>query len=96
MKDFKNEMRDYKNTQQEQTLKMNKQWGDLANKMGTMVEDLVFPSVPRIVAEKFKTKIEDLMPRRVRTLADGQTKEFDLIQTSLSQKTNGQISLILR
>ncbi|MBC8184424.1 hypothetical protein H8E88_25290 [candidate division KSB1 bacterium] len=82
MGDFKNEMRDYKDSQQKQTLNMNKQRGELANKMGTMVEDLVIPSVSRIIDEKFEIEIEDLTPRHKRKLADGRTKEFDLIAIS--------------
>ncbi|MDZ7260901.1 MAG: hypothetical protein ONB05_02115 [candidate division KSB1 bacterium] len=58
---------------------MNKQWGELANKMGTLVEDLVYPSFQRIFHEKFAMEIEDLMIRRKRKLKDGRLKEFDLI-----------------
>jgi len=37
MKAFKDEMREFKDV-------MNKRWGDLANKMGTLVEDIFIPS----------------------------------------------------
>ncbi|MDZ7262863.1 MAG: hypothetical protein ONB05_12260 [candidate division KSB1 bacterium] len=58
---------------------MNKKWGELSNKMGTLVEDLVFPSMSRIIQERFDMEIEDLMIRRKRKLKDGRVKEFDLI-----------------
>jgi len=32
---------------------MNKRWGELANKMGTVVEDIVAPSIPRLAREIF-------------------------------------------
>jgi len=82
MRDFKDEMLESKKNQEEQTRQMNKQWGDLANKWGTLVEDLVFPSFPQIILEKFNEKIEDKMIRRERQLADGRRKEFDLIAIS--------------
>lgn len=43
------ELRDFKVEMRESHREMNKRWGELANKMGTMVEDLVDPSVPRIL-----------------------------------------------
>jgi hypothetical protein len=86
MRDFKDEMRDLmresKKSQEEQTLQMNKHWGDLANKWGTLVEDLVFPSFPSVIYKKFNEEIVDKMTRRVRKLPDGRIKEFDLIAIS--------------
>ena len=32
---------------------MNKRWGELANKMGTVVEDIVAPSIQRLAREVF-------------------------------------------
>ena len=32
---------------------MNKRWGELANKMGTVVEDIVAPSIRRLAREMF-------------------------------------------
>lgn len=58
---------------------MNKQWGELANKMGTMVEDLVYPSIGKIIKEKFGLEPENIMQRTERKLADGRRKEFDAI-----------------
>lgn len=49
MQDFKREMQDFKNESRAARLDMNRRWGELSNKMGTMAEDLVAPSIPRIL-----------------------------------------------
>ena len=59
---------------------MNKRWGHLANKMGTMVEDLVGPSVRRMAREIFDCGDEVFFaPRLVRTRSDDRSRrrEFD-------------------
>lgn len=82
MRDFKDEMQKSRKSQDEQIHKMNKQWGDLANKLGTLVEDLVIPGLPHIVSQKFNVKIERAMPRLKQRLNNGGMKEFDLIALS--------------
>jgi len=82
MSDFKNEMRESQKSQENQILQINKQWGDLANKWGTLVEDLVFPSFTQVIFKKFNEEIVDKMIRRLRKLPDGRRKEFDLIAIS--------------
>ena len=60
----------------------DRRWGDLANKMGTLVEDIVAPSLPRIVREDFGCgQIDDIMlRRRVRNKTDqAQVREFDAL-----------------
>jgi hypothetical protein len=71
-KEFKDEMR-------QQTREMNQKWGEMANKLGTLVEDLVAPSLPRIIREQFELDVTDLMVRRKKKLGDGRTREFDAI-----------------
>ncbi len=44
LRDFKDEMRGWRK-------EMNIKWCEMAKKMGTMVEDLAAPSVPRIIRE---------------------------------------------
>ena len=44
MLEFKDEMRAFKDEMREFKDVMNKRWGDLANKMGTLVEDIFIPS----------------------------------------------------
>ncbi len=60
----------------------NRKWGDLANKLGTLVEDIVAPNLPRIAKESLGCeRIDDFMIRRqVRNKRDpSQRREFDLI-----------------
>ncbi len=61
---------------------MNKKWGDLSNKMGTIVEDMVDPSIPQIIRNFFRDDEPDLFAVRVmkRNSADpGRRREFDVI-----------------
>jgi myosin heavy subunit len=77
MKEFKDEMKAYKEEGRQQNREMNRRWGELANKMGTLVEDLVAPSLPRIVPEVLGQEVTDLSVRFKRRLADGRVREFD-------------------
>ncbi|MBS1253236.1 MAG: hypothetical protein MAG451_02285 [Anaerolineales bacterium] len=49
MGDFKDEMGDFKDEARKSSREMSKKWGELSNKMGTMAEDLVAPSIERIL-----------------------------------------------
>ncbi|MCB2264232.1 MAG: hypothetical protein LGR52_15030, partial [Candidatus Thiosymbion ectosymbiont of Robbea hypermnestra] len=79
MSDFKDEMRTFKNESRREQRAMNKQWGDLSNKLGTLVEDLVAPSLPRIIENRLHEQVYDLMVRFKRRLPDGRMKEFDAL-----------------
>ncbi|BCB96560.1 hypothetical protein JZK55_14820 [Dissulfurispira thermophila] len=89
MKEFKDEMKEFKDgtlswrqTIDEDRRRMARQWGDLANKMGTLVEDIVFPNIPRLAREYFGCEdIEDIMIRRKRINTKDRSKkrEFDVI-----------------
>ncbi|MFQ6039942.1 MAG: hypothetical protein ACE5PV_03720 [Candidatus Poribacteria bacterium] len=88
MRDFKEEMRDFKEEAKADRKLMNKQWGDLAHKMGTVVEDIVAPNIPRIAREYFGfSDIEDFMVRRqVRNKKDRtKRREFDVIAVGEDQ-----------
>jgi len=76
---FKDEMRAFKEEGREQNREMNRRWGELANKMGTLVEDLVIPSLPRIIKELLDRDVIDLMARWKRKLADGRVREYDAV-----------------
>jgi len=76
---FKDEMRAFKEEGREQNREMNRRWGELANKMGTLVEDLLTPSLPRIIRELLDRDVIDLMTRWKRKLADGRVREYDAI-----------------
>jgi hypothetical protein len=76
---FKDEMRVFKDEMQNEVKRSNKQWGEMARKMGTMVEDLVYPSLERIIQEMFGMETDELKIRIKRKLKDGQRREFDAI-----------------
>jgi len=62
--------------------RMNKAWGDLANKMGTVAEDVVAPNIPRLAVEEFGfEEVEDLMVRVRRASRRGEKRrrEWDII-----------------
>jgi hypothetical protein len=73
------ELRAFKDEVRQQGREMNRKWGELANKLGTIVEDLVAPSLPGIIEVRFGGAVTDLMPRRKRRLGDGRVKEFDAV-----------------
>ncbi len=73
------ELRAFKDEAREQNRERNRQWGQMANKLGTIVEDLVAPSLPRLIEGKFGKPVLDLMIRRKRRLADGRVREFDAL-----------------
>ncbi|GAB4420941.1 MAG: hypothetical protein OHK0032_16720 [Thermodesulfovibrionales bacterium] len=89
MKEFKDEMKEFKDetliwrkTIDEERRRMARQWGELANKMGTLVEDIVLPNIPRLAKEYFGCdEIEDIMIRRKRINPKDRSKkrEFDVI-----------------
>ena len=59
----------------------NKKWGELSDKLGTIVEDTVAPNIPRITLELFGQEPDDLMIRRtVRNRRDpSRHREFDVV-----------------
>jgi hypothetical protein len=73
------ELRDFKEEMRHQNREMNIKWGELANKMGTLAEDLVAPSLPRIVKEEFGLEVIDLTIGRKRKLKDGSSREYDAL-----------------
>jgi hypothetical protein len=83
---FKDEMSVFRKAIRAESREMNRKWGDMANKLGTIVEDLVAPSLPRIIDESCGETVVDMMIRRKRRLKDGRVQEFDAIaitETSL-------------
>ena len=61
---------------------MNKRWGELANKMGTVVEDVVAPSVRRVARELFDCGDEvSFVCRLTRVRSDDRSRrrEFDAL-----------------
>lgn len=79
MGEFKNEMREFKDETIRDRQRMNKQWGDLANRLGTLVEDIVAPSLPRVAAELLGCPGPELFAVRVVKRRDGETREYDAL-----------------
>lgn len=83
MQDFKDEMLEFKNEMLEFKTESRKQWGELANKMGTMAEDLVAPSIERILREVTgcdKEQVEYVAVRvKRRHPTTKQRREFDVV-----------------
>ncbi len=89
MRDFKEEMRHFKeemlNFKEEMRLDrkaLNQRWGELANKMGTLVEDIFVPGLPEIARCYFGcVEFEDFSVRRYRKLPGdpARRREFDIL-----------------
>lgn len=86
MAEFKNEMAEFKRKVDEdiaemkrERREMNLQWGAIANKLGTIVEDIIYPSCRRIAREHFgapdELEFEGQRIRRPRMRGD--RREFD-------------------
>jgi len=83
MREFKNEMCEFKNEVRQDRKAMNKQWGELANKMGTLTEDIVVPAVRPAIKRYFNQELSDFMVKRKRKIkASGLEGEFDVIAVS--------------
>ncbi len=83
MKEFKNEMKEFKDEVRQDRKAMNKQWGDLANKMGTVTEDIVAPAVRPAIKRYFNEEPVDFMVKRKRHIKALNLKgEFDVIAVS--------------
>lgn len=79
---FKDEMADYKEEGRRERRKMNVQWGELANKMGTVVEDIVLPNLPGILRDHFGVEETVMVAPRIRRRHPtyrSQIREFDAI-----------------
>ncbi|GBC85619.1 hypothetical protein HRbin11_02069 [bacterium HR11] len=78
MRAFKEEMRAFKEEVREDRRQMNKRWGELAQKMGTLVEDLVFPATAPVIRKYFQC---EPVRKAIRFLCrrDGQEYEVDIL-----------------
>jgi Predicted membrane protein len=96
MKEFKDETRKHRDSidaqiaqmiadRKEEARQWNKQWGELANKMGTLVEDIIAPAVRPVMQQFFN---EEITYRAVNVRkydkASGLRGEFDVIAASES------------
>ncbi len=64
----------------QETHDLKKQMGELGNRLGTIVEDMIVPSIRRIAREELNCGAEKLfLPRATATRADGRRREFDAL-----------------
>jgi hypothetical protein len=83
MSEFKNEMSDFKDEVRLDRKAMNKQWGDLANRMGTFTEDIIVPAVRPAVKRYFNQELTDFMVKRKRKIKELNLEgEFDVVAVS--------------
>ncbi len=66
MRTFKDEMLEFKNEMRTFKDEMNKKWGDLANKLGTFVEDIAAPNIPVIGTTYFEFEEPEYFAVRIR------------------------------
>lgn len=71
MQAFREEMRAFK-------VEMNKKMGELANKLGTISEDIVAPGIPYAIKRAFGLEVSELSVRRKRSIK-GRSREYDVI-----------------
>ncbi|MFN3480482.1 MAG: hypothetical protein ACK415_08855 [Thermodesulfovibrionales bacterium] len=78
MKEFKDEMKAFKDEMREENKKMNKRWGEISNKLGTIVEDIIYPSLRPVINQYFNCEPLDMVMNRKRRR--GELKdEYDAI-----------------
>jgi hypothetical protein len=91
MQDFKDEMKDFKafvladiEESRADRKAMNKRWGELANKMGTVVEDIVAPCIGGVAREYFQVEELDFFAVRlqIKNVSGTLRREFDVVAES--------------
>ncbi len=100
MREFKNEMGEFKDEMRGFKAESNKRWGELANKMGTMAEDLVAPSIERILRQVVgcaKEEVEAVAVRvRRRHPVTRQRREFDVVAACRDYALINETKSVLR
>ena len=80
LRDFKDEMADFKREAEADRKRMDKAWGDLANRLGTILEDVVAPNVQRIAEEDLHmAPLVGLVCRYRRQRPPGKWSEWDVL-----------------
>ncbi len=77
MKVFKDEMKAFKDEMKVFKDEMNKKWGDLANRLGTITEDIFAPGIPYLVKKlgyKLRKRMLDVEYKK-----DGLYNQYDAI-----------------
>jgi hypothetical protein len=78
MKEFKDEMTSFRNEMKEESKRKNREWSNLAKKMGTLVEDLIAPALRPVLNKYFGCDVS-MEGQRMFRREDGQDYEVDAI-----------------
>ncbi len=90
MLDFKNQMQvsfeKYKEENRQENKAVNKRLGEISNKQGTIVEDLIYPAVRPLISKYYDIPIDDIdiWMRINRKSKAWDREEFDIIATASS------------
>ncbi len=79
---FKAEMRAFKDEMRASSDRADRRWGELANKMGTLVEDIVAPGIPSVFQSVFQQEEEPTSGIRLRRRSgrdSARRREFDVV-----------------
>ena len=79
---FKEEMKEFKDRMEKEVKRINRDWGALALKFGTLVEDIVIPNMFGVAEDYFGYKEEpDFFGHRLRkkNIEGTKSKEFDVV-----------------
>jgi hypothetical protein len=80
MRVFKDEMTEFKDESRRDRKQMNRQWGHLANRLGTVVEDIVAPNLPRIARSLFGCgDFLEMFTLRLQRSIDDRKREYDAV-----------------
>jgi hypothetical protein len=82
--DLKESKRQMENELRESKRQWNKQWGELSNKLGTIVEDIIFPASRPVIESVFGVKVQQIATRVFRQQGNVRA-EFDVVAVSERQ-----------
>jgi hypothetical protein len=78
MRAFKDEMLEFKKNQEEENRRKNKEWSNLAKKLGTLYEDLIAPALDSVLSKYFNCEAI-LEGQRMLRRKKGENYEVDAI-----------------
>ena len=82
--DLKESKRQMENELKDSKRQWNKQWGELSNKLGTIVEDIIFPASRPVIESVFGVKVQQIA-MRVFCQQGNLRAEFDVVAVSEHQ-----------
>ncbi len=71
---------EYRQEHKQELRESNKRWGEIANKLGTIVEDIIFPALRPVIEKYFGCEVQRLATRLIyRKKSEGIYEEFDAV-----------------